>query len=157
MRAGDVHLEAVWIDRPAVICSTTVAAKGIRERIVYTVALEGSSYVIKFGGEPGGRNYFLTDLRSGQSIWICRLGALSRLRPVPSDALIQPRRLATIYSTDYHHRQSRPPGRGANSDINRADRTGHDCRMHAKFCYLRISRHRPLPHILIRYIVYCIR
>ena len=30
MRAGDVRLEAVWIDRPAVICSTTVAVKGIR-------------------------------------------------------------------------------------------------------------------------------
>jgi hypothetical protein len=58
MHAGDVHLEAVWIDRPAVICSTTVAANGIRERIVYTVALEGSSYVIKFGGEPGGSKLF---------------------------------------------------------------------------------------------------
>ena len=58
MRGGDVHLEAVWIDQPAVICSTTVAANGIRERIVYTVALEGSSYVIKFGGEPGGSKLF---------------------------------------------------------------------------------------------------
>jgi hypothetical protein len=58
MHAGDVHLEAVWIDQPAVICSTTVAANGIRERIVYTVALEGSSYVIKFGGEPGGSKLF---------------------------------------------------------------------------------------------------
>ena len=58
MRAGDVRLEAVWIDRPAVICSTTVAAKGIRQRIVYTVTLEGSSYVIKFGGEPGGSKLF---------------------------------------------------------------------------------------------------
>jgi len=58
MHAGDVHLEAVWIDRPAVICSTTVAANGIRERIVYTVSLEGSSYVIKFGGEPGGSKLF---------------------------------------------------------------------------------------------------
>ena len=58
MRAGDVRLEAVWIDRPAVICSTTVAAKGIRQRIVYTVTLEGSSYIIKFGGEPGGSKLF---------------------------------------------------------------------------------------------------
>ena len=58
MHASDVYLEAVWIDRPAVICSTTVAAKGIRERIVYSVALEGSSYVIKFGGEPGGSKLF---------------------------------------------------------------------------------------------------
>jgi len=58
MHASDVHLEAVWIDRPAVICSTTVAAKGVRERIVYTVALEGSSYVIKFGGAPGGSKLF---------------------------------------------------------------------------------------------------
>ena len=58
MHVGDVHLEAVWIDQPAVICSTTVAAKGLRERIVFTVALEGSSYVIKFGGEPGGSKLF---------------------------------------------------------------------------------------------------
>jgi hypothetical protein len=58
MRASDIYFEAVWIDRPAVICSTTVAAKGIRERIVYTVALEGASYVIKFGGEPGGSKLF---------------------------------------------------------------------------------------------------
>ena len=58
MHAGDVHLEAVWIDRPAVICSTTVAAKGSRERIVYTLALEGSSYVIKFGGESEGSKLF---------------------------------------------------------------------------------------------------
>jgi hypothetical protein len=58
MHAGDVHLEAAWIDRPAVICSTTVAAKRIRERIVYTVALEGSSYIIKFGGEPAGSKLF---------------------------------------------------------------------------------------------------
>jgi hypothetical protein len=58
MHAGDVHLEAVWIDRPAVICSTTVAAKGIRERIVYSIAVEGSSYVIKFGGEAEGSRLF---------------------------------------------------------------------------------------------------
>jgi hypothetical protein len=58
MRPSDIYLEAVWIDRPAIICSTTVAAKGIRERIVYTVVLEGASYVIKFGGEPGGSKLF---------------------------------------------------------------------------------------------------
>jgi hypothetical protein len=58
MRASDIHLEAVSIDRPTVICSTTVAAKGIRERIVYTVASEGVSYVLKFGGEPGGSKLF---------------------------------------------------------------------------------------------------
>jgi hypothetical protein len=58
MHAGNAHFEAVWIDQPAVICSTTVSAKGIHERIVYTVALEGSSYVIKFGGEPGGSKLF---------------------------------------------------------------------------------------------------
>ena len=112
MHAGDVHLEALWIDRPAVICSTTVAAKGIRERIVYTVALEGSSYVIKFGGEPRGSKLFPYQLEVRPSIWMCRPGALDRLRPVPSVALIQPRRLATIYSTDYYHRQPRHAGRG---------------------------------------------
>ena len=49
---------------------------------------------------PEEANYFRTNLRSGQSIWICRPAALDRLRPVRSDALIQPPRLATIGSTD---------------------------------------------------------
>ena len=102
MHASDVHLEAVWIDRPTVICSTTVAAKGIRERIVYTVALEGSSYVIKFGGEPGGSKLFPYQLEVRPINMDMPPGALGRLRPVRSDALIQPRRLATICSTDYH-------------------------------------------------------
>ena len=58
MRASDIYLEAVWIEPPAVTCSTTVAAKGTRERIIYTVALDAASYVIKFGGEPGGSKLF---------------------------------------------------------------------------------------------------
>ena len=58
MHPSNVHLEAIWIDRPTVVCSTTVAANGIRERIVYSVALEGSSYVIKFGGEAEGSKLF---------------------------------------------------------------------------------------------------
>jgi hypothetical protein len=37
MHAGDVHLEAVWIDRSAVTCSTTVAAKGIRDSLANVV------------------------------------------------------------------------------------------------------------------------
>lgn len=57
-RASDIYLEAAWVDRPAVICSTTITAKGVSERIVYTIALEGASYVIKFGGEPGGGKLF---------------------------------------------------------------------------------------------------
>ena len=58
MHPSNIHLEAISIDRPTVVCSTTVAAKGIRERIVYTVTLEGSSYIVKFGGDPGGSKLF---------------------------------------------------------------------------------------------------
>ncbi len=58
MHPSNIHLEAISIDRPTVVCSTTVAAKGIRERIVYSIALEGSSYVIKFGGEAEGSKLF---------------------------------------------------------------------------------------------------
>jgi hypothetical protein len=104
MHAGDVHLEAVWIDRPAVTCSTTVAAKGIRERIAYTVSLEGSSYVVKFGGEPGGSKLFPYQLEVRPINMDIPPGCSGRLRPVPSDVLLQPRTLATICSTDYHPR-----------------------------------------------------
>jgi len=106
MHAGRCTLRSLWIDRPAVICSTTVAAKGIRERIVYTVALEGSSYVIKFGGEPGGSKLFPYQLEVRPINMDMPPGALGRLRPVRSDALIQPRRLATLRSTEYHHRHA---------------------------------------------------
>jgi hypothetical protein len=58
LRASNIYLEAAWIDRPAVICSTTITAWGVSERIVYTVALERASYVIKFGGEPVGGKLF---------------------------------------------------------------------------------------------------
>ena len=58
MHPTNIQLEAISIDRPTVVCSTTVAAKGIRERIVYSIALEGSSYVIKFGGEAEGSKLF---------------------------------------------------------------------------------------------------
>ena len=58
MRAEDINLEAIWIDPPAAICSISVAAKGVHERIIYTIAREGASFVIKFGGEPGGRKLF---------------------------------------------------------------------------------------------------
>ena len=62
MHPSNIHLEAISIDRPSVVCSTTVAAKGIRERIVYSIALEGSSYVIKFGGEAVGSKLFAYQL-----------------------------------------------------------------------------------------------
>jgi len=59
---------------------------------------------------PEEANYFRTNLRSGQSIWICRPGALDRLRPVRSGALRQRPRPATICcSTDL----SPPPTRHA--------------------------------------------
>jgi hypothetical protein len=48
MRAEDINLEAIWIDPPAAICSISVAAKGVRERIIYTIAREGASFVILF-------------------------------------------------------------------------------------------------------------
>jgi hypothetical protein len=56
MHAGDVHLEAVWIDRPAVICSTTVAAKGIRERMKMAKELQQQAVANPNGMlEPGER------------------------------------------------------------------------------------------------------
>ena len=58
MQARDIHLEAIWLSQPAVICSITVAARGLRERIIYTVAVDGAAYVIKFGGEPGDHRLF---------------------------------------------------------------------------------------------------
>jgi hypothetical protein len=133
MHAGDVHLEAVWIDRPAVICSTTVAAKGIRERSSIRLPWRDRPTSSNSAANPEEANYFRTNLRSGQSIWICRPGALGRLRPVPSDALIQPRRLATICSTDYHHRHA---GWGMQISEITKRRTGHDCRMRAENTFL---------------------
>jgi len=55
----DVHLEAVSAlgdGKGAIICSVTISAKGITERIAYAVGLSGTpgsyenSWVIKFGG-----------------------------------------------------------------------------------------------------------
>ena len=61
----DVHLEAVSVlgdGMGAIICSVTISAKGITERVAYAVGPEGApgaygnSWVIKFGGDlgPGG-------------------------------------------------------------------------------------------------------
>ena len=112
MHAGDVHLEAFGSTGLPSFAPLQLLPRESAKRIVYTVALEGSSYVIKFGGEPRGSKLFPYQLEVRPSIWMCRPGALDRLRPVPSVALIQPRRLPTIYSTDYYHRQPRHAGRG---------------------------------------------
>ena len=58
----DIHLEAVSIlgdGKAAIFCSVTISAKGITERIVYTVGPDGApdsygdSWVLKFGGDLG--------------------------------------------------------------------------------------------------------
>ena len=73
LASSNIHLEAVRVDRPTVVCSTTVAAKGIRDRIVYSIALEGSSYVIKFGGQAEGSKLFPYQLEvrpKGHAAWL---------------------------------------------------------------------------------------
>ena len=59
---GDIHLEAVSIlskDKGAIFCSATVTAKGITERVVYSVGPTGApgsygdSWIVKFGGDLG--------------------------------------------------------------------------------------------------------
>ena len=100
MRAGDVHLEAF---------GSTGLPSFAPLQLLPRESANGSSIRWPWRDRPTSSNsaanpeevnYFRTNLRSGQSIWMCRPGALDRLRPVPSDALIQPPRLATIYSTD---------------------------------------------------------
>ena len=102
MHAGDVHLEAVWIDRPAVICSTTLAARESANGSFILLLRRDRPTSSNSAANPEEANYFHTNLRSGQSIWICQPAALDRLRPVRSDALLQQPRLATICSTDNH-------------------------------------------------------
>ena len=60
--ADDVRLEAVSIlseDKSAIFCSVTIGAKGITERVVYSVGPAGTpgsygnSWVVKFGGDLG--------------------------------------------------------------------------------------------------------
>jgi hypothetical protein len=61
-RPDDIHLEAVSIlsdDKAAVFCSVTISAKGITERVVYSVGPDGAPgsygnfWVLKFGGDLG--------------------------------------------------------------------------------------------------------
>jgi hypothetical protein len=58
----DIRLEAVSIlsdDKSAIFCSVTIAAKGVTERIVYSVGPTGTpgsygnSWIVKFGGDLG--------------------------------------------------------------------------------------------------------
>jgi hypothetical protein len=58
----DVHLEAISIlgdGKAAIFCSVTISAKGITERVLYSVGPDGApgsysnSWVIKFGGDHG--------------------------------------------------------------------------------------------------------
>jgi hypothetical protein len=59
---NDIRLEAVSIlsdDKAAVFCSVTISAKGITERVLYSVGPDGApgsysnSWVLKFGGDHG--------------------------------------------------------------------------------------------------------
>jgi hypothetical protein len=58
----DIRLEAVSIlsdDKSAIFCSVTIAAKGITERVLYSVGPTGNpgsygnSWIVKFGGDLG--------------------------------------------------------------------------------------------------------
>jgi len=58
----DIHLEAVSIlseHKRAIFCSVTITARGITERVIYSVgptdtrASYGDSWIVKFGGDLG--------------------------------------------------------------------------------------------------------
>jgi hypothetical protein len=50
MQADDIRLEAVSVDRRAVYCSITIAAKKVVEPVTYIVGPKDGSYLIVLGG-----------------------------------------------------------------------------------------------------------
>jgi hypothetical protein len=55
MQADDIHLEAVNATKGAVLCSMTVAAKGVTETVSYVVGVEDHSLLIVLSGERGSK------------------------------------------------------------------------------------------------------
>ena len=53
MQADDIRLEAVNAMQPAVLCSMTVAAKGVVETVTYAIRAEGNSFIIVLSGNKG--------------------------------------------------------------------------------------------------------
>src|SRR5262249_43281847 len=50
----DIHLESVSVETNAVLCSVTISANEVTERIVYIVGPDPDySWLVKFGGEHG--------------------------------------------------------------------------------------------------------
>jgi hypothetical protein len=55
MNADDIRLEAVNANQNAVLCSMTVAARGLTETVTYVIGIEGSSFVITLSGNRGSK------------------------------------------------------------------------------------------------------
>ena len=55
MQADDIRLEAVHATQRAVLCSMTVAAKGLVETVTYVIRAEGDSFIIVLSGNKGSR------------------------------------------------------------------------------------------------------
>jgi hypothetical protein len=55
MQADNVRLEAVNANKAAVLCSMTVAAKGLVETVTYVIRAEGDSFIIVLSGNKGSK------------------------------------------------------------------------------------------------------
>jgi hypothetical protein len=55
MQADDIRLEAVNAKQSAVLCSMTVAAKGLIETVTYVIRAEGESFFIVLSGNKGSK------------------------------------------------------------------------------------------------------
>jgi hypothetical protein len=55
MNADDIRLEAVNAKQNAVLCSMTVAARGLTETVTYVIRIEGESFVIVLSGNKGSK------------------------------------------------------------------------------------------------------
>jgi hypothetical protein len=55
MQADDIRLEAVNTKQGAVLCSMTVAAKGVVETVTYVIRSEGDSFFIVLSGNKGSK------------------------------------------------------------------------------------------------------
>ena len=55
MQADDIRLEAVNAKDNAVLCSMTVAAKGVVETVTYVIAPEDKSFMIVLSGSKGSK------------------------------------------------------------------------------------------------------
>lgn len=55
MDSDDVRLEAVNANQNTVLCSMTIAAKGLTETVTYVIAIDGNSFSIVLSGNRGSK------------------------------------------------------------------------------------------------------